>query len=77
MSSVKVKIKDIGKVVTGKTPKTNINEYWNSNDVPFVKPTDFINAITILDKYKTYLSFEGYEKSKQHVERSERQREKG
>lgn len=63
MSSVKVKIKDIGKVVTGKTPKTNINEYWNSNDVPFVKPTDFINAITILDKYKTYLSFEGYEKS--------------
>ncbi len=58
-----VKLKDIGKVITGKTPKTNIKEYWNSNDIPFVKPTDFINKITVLNKYKTYISNDGYQKT--------------
>lgn len=28
----KIKIKDIGEVISGSTPKTNIKEYWNGNN---------------------------------------------
>ena len=28
----RIKIKDIGEVISGSTPKTNIKEYWNGNN---------------------------------------------
>lgn len=59
----KVKIKDIGKVVTGKTPSKRIDEYWNKKDIPFLKPDDLSNNINLLKSYKTYISKEGYSKS--------------
>jgi len=33
------KIRDLGKVITGKTPPTKRKEYWN-NDYPFITPSD-------------------------------------
>jgi type I restriction enzyme S subunit len=60
---VKVKIKEIGKVITGRTPPTQENSYWNSNDVPFVKPDDFKNDVATLDKYNTFISFDGLRKA--------------
>ncbi|MGJ0776232.1 restriction endonuclease subunit S [Faecalicoccus pleomorphus] len=35
----KVKISDIGKVITGKTPKTSNSEYYGGN-IPFLTPSD-------------------------------------
>ncbi|MDD7894833.1 restriction endonuclease subunit S [Metamycoplasma hyosynoviae] len=37
------KIKDLGKVITGKTPSTKVNIFWNSNDFPFICPPDIKN----------------------------------
>jgi type I restriction enzyme, S subunit len=33
------RIGDLGEIVTGSTPNTNVDEYWNG-DIPFVSPTD-------------------------------------
>jgi len=38
-----VKIKDIGKVLTGKTPSTSNSMYWNGN-FPFITPVDIKEA---------------------------------
>ena len=34
---------DFGKVVTGKTPSKEIDDYWNSRDVPFIRTPDMHN----------------------------------
>lgn len=39
MESNYVKISDFGNIITGKTPKTSINEYWNG-PYQFITPTD-------------------------------------
>ena len=53
-----------GKIVTGKTPSKRIEEYWNSNDISFIKPDDF-NKHTIIefDKGKDFISHEGFKKA--------------
>lgn len=33
------KIKELGEVITGKTPSTKIKDFWNG-DIPFITPTD-------------------------------------
>jgi len=35
-----VTVRDLGEVVTGTTPSTSVNDYWNGK-YPFVTPTDF------------------------------------
>ena len=35
-----IKIGDIGKILTGNTPKTSETENYNSDDICFVKPSD-------------------------------------
>lgn len=40
---IKYKISDIGKIVTGKTPKTAVSEYYGGN-VPFLTPSDDMSA---------------------------------
>ena len=39
------KIKDIGEIVSGATPKTNIEEYWDGN-IPWVTPKDLSDLET-------------------------------
>ena len=57
-----VQISDIGKVITGNTPSKKKNEYYNSNDIMFIKPNDFeINKISSLCSSTEYLSVEGAE----------------
>ncbi|WP_432650499.1 restriction endonuclease subunit S [Huintestinicola sp.] len=36
-----VKLSDIGKIITGNTPKTSEPENYVSDDIPFIKPSDF------------------------------------
>lgn len=35
---MKVKLKDLGKIITGNTPSKHISEFYNSEDIGFVKP---------------------------------------
>ena len=37
----KMKLKDVGIIVTGNTPSKKNEEYYNSNDINFFTPTDF------------------------------------
>ena len=38
-----VKVSNIGKIITGKTPKTSNNEYYGG-DIPFLIPSDDMTA---------------------------------
>ena len=37
----KMKLKDVGIVITGNTPSKKNKGYYNSNDINFFTPTDF------------------------------------
>lgn len=54
---MRVKIKDIGYVITGNTPSKNDTNLWNSSDIGFVKP-DIIeeNKVTYIDETIEYIS---------------------
>lgn len=59
------KLSDIGKIHTGNTPPTKNEEFYNSNDVMFVKPDDFIEGkINIINTSKAHLSNTGAEKGR-------------
>ena len=53
-----IKIKDIGKVITGKTPSKNNPEYWGENFM-FVTPTDFKNDSKYITKVGRGISNKG------------------
>ncbi len=63
MSWPKVKLKDCCKVVGGATPKRNVPEYWESDDIPWVTPKDVSNLTdkTLLDAPE-YISQLGFDK---------------
>ena len=41
---------ELGRIVTGKTPKTNVVDYWGGN-IPFITPTDIVG-------YNSYYQYE-------------------
>lgn len=45
----KVKIKDIGKVISGSTPKTNIKEYWNGT-INWITPAEINEKSYLIDE---------------------------
>ncbi len=47
-----IKIGDLGKCVTGTTPKTAVEEYWNSNDFDFIAPADIGNTKYVYNSAK-------------------------
>ena len=53
----KIQLGNLGEVVTGKTPSTRINTYWNA-DIPFVTPKDIQSSKHIFETER-YLSNEG------------------
>jgi len=58
------KLNECGKIITGKTPSKTIDEYWNSNDISFIKPDDFTkNSIIELEKGKEFISYNGLKKT--------------
>ena len=54
----KVKLCDLGKIITGNTPSKKILEFYDSNDIPFIKPDDFktIDEISSSKENKNYIS---------------------
>ena len=53
-----MKYRDIGKIVTGKTPSTKNSQYFQG-DIPFITPEDISNGYLIKNT-KRYISKEGY-----------------
>ena len=53
-----VPISEFGRIITGKTPKTNVFEFWNG-DVPFITPTDIpsFDSKYLLTTERTISSF--------------------
>ncbi|MUL00826.1 hypothetical protein GNP89_01180 [Aliivibrio fischeri] len=63
MSWPMVKLKDCCKVVGGATPKRNIPEYWDTQDVPWVTPKDISKLSNkVLDDAPEYISQLGFDK---------------
>ena len=54
---MRVKIKELGDIITGNTPNKKTLEFWDANDICFVKP-DIIDdcGITSIKKTNEYLS---------------------
>ena len=62
---MRVKLKELGEVITGNTPSKMILDYWDSDDVSFVKP-DIISdsGITTIVESSEYLSEKAREKAR-------------
>ena len=58
----KVRIGDVGEIITGKTPKTSVSEYYNGK-FPFLTPVDF-NSLKIIKDTKKTISKTGLESIK-------------
>ena len=54
---MRVKIKELGNIITGNTPSKKNLEFWDSKDICFIKP-DIIadEGITAIDKSNEYIS---------------------
>lgn len=51
------RLKEYGRIITGNTPPSSIPEYYVSNDICFVKPSDFSsNDVTIIEDSEYYIS---------------------
>ena len=60
------KLGELGKIITGNTPKTSDAQNYESNDICFVKPSDFTdNEITEIHQSEFYISV--YAKDKARV----------
>ena len=59
----KVKLGEIGKIVTGCTPSTKKSEYYESNDYMFVGPSDIKNVMYVVSSEK-HISQKAYEDHK-------------
>lgn len=53
----KVKLKDLGQIITGKAPSTKIDRYWG-NEFPFITPKD-IQTFKHIFRTERYLTTEG------------------
>lgn len=59
------KLKDIGVIITGNTPKTSDPKNYETTDIPFIKPSDISdNAISYLHNSEFYISEYAREKSR-------------
>ena len=53
----KRKVSEIGKVFTGNTPSMKEPSYYESNDIPFIKPSDLNESgVTSIDGVEAYIS---------------------
>ena len=56
-SENKKKLSEIGRVFTGNTPSMKEPSYYESNDIPFIKPSDLNeNGVTSIDDVEAFVS---------------------
>ena len=52
-----VRLKDVGKIITGNTPKTSEKENYESNDICFVKPSDIeSDGISYIEETENFIA---------------------
>ena len=52
-----VKLRDVGKIITGNTPKTSEKENYESNDICFVKPSDIEDdSISYIEETENFIA---------------------
>jgi hypothetical protein len=56
-------LSEIGEGVTGSTPPTKVEEFWNTPDVPFITPGDFTGGLFV-DATARAISAEGAKRSR-------------
>lgn len=61
----KYKLKDIGKIVTGKTPSTSNQHYFNGA-IPFITPEDIAKGYCVIDTAR-HISIDGYNSIKSNT----------
>ena len=58
-------LKDLGKIVTGNTPKMSERENFDSADIPFIKPGDISDdSITVINKGQFFISENARDKAR-------------
>ena len=62
---MKIMIKELGEIITGSTPSKKTEEFWNSDDICFVKP-DIIpdNGVNIISESNEYFSEDARKKAR-------------
>ena len=51
------KLKELGKIITGNTPSMSDSQNYNSNDINFIKPSDFLDEeITSINSSEFFIS---------------------
>lgn len=59
------RLKDLGKIVTGNTPKMSERENFDSADIPFIKPGDISDdSITVINKGQFFISENARDKAR-------------
>lgn len=59
----RVKLKELGEIITGTTPNKNIKEYYNKREINFYKPSDIEqNLLTLLVESEDFISEKAREK---------------
>ena len=51
---MKIKLGELADIMTGNTPSMKVNEYYDSNDIPFIKPDSFKSNFEL--KANSYIS---------------------
>ena len=51
---MKIKMGELADIMTGNTPSVKVNEYYDSNDIPFIKPDSFKSHFEL--KANSYIS---------------------
>lgn len=62
---MKVMLKELGEIITGNTPSKKMGEFWNSEDICFVRP-DIItdNGVNEIENSNEYISEEARKKAR-------------
>ena len=62
---MKVRLKELGEIITGNTPSKKIKEFWNSEDIYFIKP-DIIedSGVNEISETNEYISEEARKKAR-------------
>ena len=61
---IKVRIGDLGDIYTGNTPSKSIEEYYESNDIMFIKPDIMSFNIENITKSNEYISEKARKKAR-------------
>ena len=56
----KYKIKDLGRVVTGKTPKTSVETNYENGTIPFYTPEDIAKGFDMMNHNKRFITESGF-----------------